>query len=89
MGLLSFVGFLDLSAKLPLEFWASILLSAGLAVQSARSSVPAGLPPAARVTAPLLAGAVLASCWRRRQAPGRSTEPSPHCRPRPRPGTCC
>ena len=34
--LLSFVGFLDLSAKLPLEFWSSLLFSAGLAVQTAR-----------------------------------------------------
>jgi arylsulfatase A-like enzyme len=36
VGLLSFVGFLDLSARLPLDFWSSALLSMGLAVQSAR-----------------------------------------------------
>ena len=34
--LLAFVGFLDLCTKFPLEFWSSSLLSAGLAVQSAR-----------------------------------------------------
>jgi hypothetical protein len=39
IGLLSFVGFLDLSARLPLELWASLLLSGGLAVQSARLAV--------------------------------------------------
>src|SRR5436305_1982913 len=36
VGLPAFVGFLDLSAKLPLEFWSSLLLSAGLAYQAAR-----------------------------------------------------
>jgi arylsulfatase A-like enzyme len=61
VGILSFVGFLDLSAKLPLEFWASFLLSAGLAVQSARlaSARPAFLR-VVLVTIPLLAIAVLA-----------------------------
>jgi arylsulfatase A-like enzyme len=39
IGLLSFVGFLDLSARLPLELWASLLLSGGLAVQWARLAV--------------------------------------------------
>ncbi len=34
VGLLSFVGFLDVAARLPLELWASLLLSGGLAVQS-------------------------------------------------------
>lgn len=36
VGLPAFVGFLDLCAQLPLAFWASLLLSAGLAIQSAR-----------------------------------------------------
>jgi arylsulfatase A-like enzyme len=35
VGLLSFIGFLDACARLPLELWASLLLSGGLAVQSA------------------------------------------------------
>ena len=36
VGLPSFVAFLDLIGTLPLELWASLLLSGGLAVQSAR-----------------------------------------------------
>ena len=36
VGLLSFVGFLDMSARLPLDLWASLLLCGGLATQSAR-----------------------------------------------------
>src|SRR5262249_46666679 len=36
VALLSFVGFLDSCARLPLGLWASLLLSGGLAVQSAR-----------------------------------------------------
>jgi arylsulfatase A-like enzyme len=36
VGLLSFIGFLDICARLPLEMWASLPLSAGLAIQSAR-----------------------------------------------------
>jgi arylsulfatase A-like enzyme len=36
VGVLSFIGYLDLTARLPLELWASLLLSGGLAVQSAR-----------------------------------------------------
>jgi arylsulfatase A-like enzyme len=36
VGLLSFVGFLDMCSRLPLELWSSFLLSAGLAVQCAR-----------------------------------------------------
>ena len=61
VGFVSFVGFLDLSAKLPLEFWASILLSAGLAVQSARlARARPGFLRLARVTTPVLAVAVLA-----------------------------
>ncbi len=61
VGLLSFVGWLDLSAKLPLEFLSSVLLSAGLAVQSARliSARRQAFLRLARVTVPLLAAAVL------------------------------
>jgi arylsulfatase A-like enzyme len=62
VGLLSFVGFLDSCARLPLELWASLLLSAGLAVQSARL-VGARREPFLRLvrgTSPLLVGAVLA-----------------------------
>ena len=60
--LLSFVGFLDLSAKLPLEFVSSLLLSAGLAVQTARlvSRRRQAFFRLARLTAPLFAAAVLA-----------------------------
>src|SRR5262249_30631527 len=36
VGLLAFVGFLDVCARLPLALWASLLLCAGLATQSAR-----------------------------------------------------
>src|SRR5262245_57526386 len=36
VGLLSFIGFLDLCGRLPLALWASLLLSGGLAIQSAR-----------------------------------------------------
>ena len=60
MGLLSFVGFLDVSARLPLDLWASLLLSGGLAVQSARL---VGCRPAflrlVGGTVPLLAGALV------------------------------
>jgi arylsulfatase A-like enzyme len=61
VGLLSFVGFFDVSARLPLDLWASLLLCGGLAAQLARL---AGRRPLAflrliRRTAPLLAGALL------------------------------
>jgi arylsulfatase A-like enzyme len=36
VGLLAFVALLDVCARLPLELWASLLLSAGLATQAAR-----------------------------------------------------
>jgi arylsulfatase A-like enzyme len=62
VGLLSFVGFIDVCARLPLELWSSLLLSGGLAVQSgwlagAHRRRVLGL---VRRTSPLLAGAVLA-----------------------------
>ena len=62
VGLPAFVGFLDLTAMLPLELWSSLLLSAGLAVQSARLVRPRrrACLRLARLMAPLLAGLVLA-----------------------------
>ena len=60
--LLSFVAFLDLSARLPLAFWSSLLLSGGLAVQSARlvSARSKSFLRLVHCTSPLLIGAVLA-----------------------------
>jgi arylsulfatase A-like enzyme len=60
--LLSIVGFLDVSAKLPLDFVSSVLLSAGLAVQTARlvNRRRHAFLRFARLTTPLLAAAVLA-----------------------------
>jgi arylsulfatase A-like enzyme len=61
VGLLSFVGFLDVSARLPLELWGVLLLSGGVATQLAR--LASGRPPAflqlVRRTVPLLAGVLL------------------------------
>ena len=61
MGIPSFVGFLDVSAKLPLELWSSSLLSAGLAIQTARlvGRYRRGFLRFARLTVPLFAGLVL------------------------------
>src|SRR5262245_19985361 len=58
----AFVAFLDISAKLPLEFWSSLLLTTGLTVQYTRlvGRRPEAFLRFARLTAPLLAGAVLA-----------------------------
>ncbi|MFI5459922.1 MAG: sulfatase [Isosphaerales bacterium] len=62
LSLPSFVGFLDVSAKLPLEVWSSLLFSAGLAAQFARLVGPrrCAFLRFARFTAPLLGGALLA-----------------------------
>jgi arylsulfatase A-like enzyme len=38
VGLLSFVGFLELSTRVRLQMWAALIVSAGLAIQSVRSS---------------------------------------------------
>ncbi len=57
VGLLSFVGILDFSLRLPIAFWASLLLSVGLATQLVRlvhARVPAFLR-LVRLTVPLLA----------------------------------
>jgi arylsulfatase A-like enzyme len=62
VGLLSFFGFLDSCSRLPLELWSSLLLSGGLAIQSARL-VGARREPFLRIvrlTSPLLVGALLA-----------------------------
>ena len=57
----SFVGFLDLCAKLPLALWASLLLSGGLAVQLARVVRPRSraIFRLAAITTPLLAATVV------------------------------
>jgi arylsulfatase A-like enzyme len=62
VGLLSFIGFLDVCARLPIDFWSSLLLSGGLAVQSARSAGARreGFLKLVRRIAPLLVGTVVA-----------------------------
>jgi arylsulfatase A-like enzyme len=62
VGLLSFLAYLDVCARLPLELWASLLLSGGLAIQSARLVGPRSRQTLALVrrTTPWLLGAVLA-----------------------------
>lgn len=62
VGLLAFVGLLDVTGRLPVALWSASLLSAGLAVQAARwaRAYPRGFLRLARLTAPVLAGAVLA-----------------------------
>jgi arylsulfatase A-like enzyme len=61
VGVLSFIGFLDLSARLPLELWASLLVCAGLATQSVRMvrRRRARFLRFVRRTVPLLAGTLL------------------------------
>jgi arylsulfatase A-like enzyme len=61
IGLLSFVGFFEVSARLPLEVWASFLVSGGLAAQTVRFVRPrrAGFMRFARRTVVLLAGILL------------------------------
>jgi arylsulfatase A-like enzyme len=61
VGLPAFIGFLDLIGTLPLELWASLLLSGGLAVQSARlvRAQERNVLRFASVVTPLLAGAVV------------------------------
>jgi Sulfatase len=61
VGVLSFVGFLDLCARLPLELWASLFVCGGLATQLVRlirSRQPAFVRLVRR-TVPLLAGILL------------------------------
>ena len=61
VGLLAFVGAIDLCALLPMEHWASFLLSTGFAVQGARlvARRSAGFLRFVRLTSPVLAGTVL------------------------------
>jgi arylsulfatase A-like enzyme len=61
LALPAFVGFLDLSAKLPADLWASLLLSTGLTVQFTRHAGRRieALEKFARRTAPLLVVAVV------------------------------
>jgi arylsulfatase A-like enzyme len=90
LGFLSFVGFFDLTARLPVAPLASLLLSAGLAVQSARLVGPRrrGFLRFARITAPLLAGVVLALAlatsgvrvWSERRAVAALPPPPPAAR---------
>ncbi|QEH34519.1 Choline-sulfatase [Aquisphaera giovannonii] len=63
VGVLAFIASLDACARLPLELWASLLLSAGLAVQSGRwAGRRPDVPLAwARRAVPLLAAALLAA----------------------------
>jgi arylsulfatase A-like enzyme len=89
-GIPAFVGFLDLSAKLPLEFWSSLLLSAGLAVQSVRLAGRRrrGFLHRVRLTTPWLAGAVLvlalatsgARIWSEQRAVAALPPPPPAAR---------
>jgi arylsulfatase A-like enzyme len=62
VGLLSFVGFLEISSRLPLAFWSSLLLCAGLATQSGR--VAGNMRPQflglVRRTGPVLVATLLA-----------------------------
>ncbi len=62
VGILSFVGFFNACARLPIEVWAALLLSGGLAFQSARSVARHREPFLwlVRRSCPLLIGAVLA-----------------------------
>ncbi|HZW29940.1 MAG TPA: sulfatase [Isosphaeraceae bacterium] len=62
VGLFTLIGFLDLCARLPLEFWSSLLLSGGLAVQSARlvGRRRQGFLRLVRGTTPLLTGVLAA-----------------------------
>src|SRR5262249_51975395 len=84
---LCFVAFLDLCAKLPLEFISSSLLSAGLAVQTARliRARRRAILRLARRMVPLLAGALLllaltttrARAWSERRAVAAPPPPPP------------
>jgi arylsulfatase A-like enzyme len=60
VGVLSFIGFLDVCARLPLYSWASLLICGGLSVQLARLVGPRGpsFLRIVRATAPLLVGLV-------------------------------
>jgi arylsulfatase A-like enzyme len=63
VALLSFVGFVDLCARLPFDLWAAFLLSGGLAIQSGRRVGPRrrAFLKLVRWTTPLLIGLLLAT----------------------------
>jgi arylsulfatase A-like enzyme len=63
VAILAFVGFFDICARLPLELWAALILSGGLAIQSARlvASRRPEFIDLLRWTTPLLIGALLAA----------------------------
>jgi arylsulfatase A-like enzyme len=90
VGLLSFVGFLDVSARLPLELWGVLLLSGGLAKQLARlvSRRPLAFVQLVRRTVPLLAvvlltimmGTVGGRAWAEHRATAALPPPHPAAR---------
>jgi arylsulfatase A-like enzyme len=61
VGVLAFIGFLDVCARLPIDLWAALLLSGGLGAWSARLVGPRWhrLLKLVRFTAPLLLGILL------------------------------
>ena len=61
IGILGFFGFLDVGSRFPFDFWAIVLLSIGLAIQSSRwiARHPGTFLTLVRRTAPLLIGALL------------------------------
>jgi arylsulfatase A-like enzyme len=63
VGVLTFVGFLDVCARLPLYFWASSLICGGLSMQLVRFVRPRGLSflRLVRMSVPLLVGIVVAT----------------------------
>ncbi len=89
-GLPAFVGFLDLSAMLPLALWSSLVLSAGLAAQAARLVGPRrrAFLRLVRLTTPPLAGAVFvlalattgARAWSEHRAVAALPPPPPGAR---------
>lgn len=90
--LLSFVGFIDICARLPLEPWATLLVCGGLATQAARVISGRRLPflRLVRRTVPIVAGilVVIIVATKGGRA-GRSIALYQTCRPRPRaPPTC-
>jgi arylsulfatase A-like enzyme len=90
MGLLTFVGGLDLCARLPFELWASLLLSAGLAVQAGRmvGARARAFLRLVRWTSPWLIGILLTvllatiggRAWSERQAMASLPPPPPAAR---------
>lgn len=65
VGLLSFLGFLDICSRLRLEMWASVIVCGGLAIQSARLVRPrrVGFLRLVRATLGLLAAILVATMF--------------------------